>query len=276
MLVKHITGLSDADLIGNDLVELSKNQQLQLDDFITQRQNGRPISKIIGYKEFYGRDFIVTDDVLDPRPDSELLIDIILRHCEEHRDKAIQNRDCSSGLPRSHALLRNDDIQILDLGTGSGCLILTLLAQLPDAKGVATDISGKAIAIARQNAEKIGVQDRVEIIESNWFSAVKGTYDVIISNPPYIETDVVPALAREVSAYDPILALDGGVDGLDPYKVILPQAKKYLNTGGVIALEHGYNQCGRIKRLIENSGFREIRSHRDLGGIDRVLTAIHK
>jgi release factor glutamine methyltransferase len=252
MLIKHVTGLNDADLISMDSITLSEQQKSQLDDMIAQRLKERPISKIIGYKEFYGRDFIVTDDVLDPRPDSETLIEAVLEHVP-----------------------LKENIKIVDLGTGSGCLILTLLAELPNAKGVATDISPKALEVAQKNACQLGVSDRVELIESNWFEQVEGKYDVIVTNPPYIESEVVPTLDKNVRDFDPILALDGGADGLLPYKMILPQVKKYLKTGGMIAFEHGYDQCGRIKRLIEKEGFSQIRAHQDLGGEDRVLTAIH-
>ncbi len=284
MLVRHITDLNDADLIGSETIDLSKDQKAQLNDYIKQRLAGRPISKIIGIKEFYGRDFIVNDDVLDPRPDSELIIDTILRHCEppiESGDKlreAIQNSGDinNSGLPQSLPLLRNDGLKILDLGTGSGCLILTLLAELPNAKGVATDISDEALSVARQNAKALGVHERVQFIKSDWFENVTGTYDIIISNPPYINSDVIPNLDKNVRDYDPILALDGGGDGLDPYKMILPQVKKYLTTGGMVALEHGHDQAARIKRLIENAGLYDIKGHQDLGRLDRILTAIHK
>ena len=276
LLLKHVTGLSDADLIGLSDIPLNEDQKALLDDFILQRLNGRPISKIIGIKEFYGRDFIVSDDVLDPRPDSELLIDIILRHCEHQRCNPKASNPYSSWIASSSPPPRNDNIKFLDLGTGSGCLILTLLAELPQATGIATDISDKALDIACKNADKLGVQDRVEIIKSDWFSKIEGTYDIILSNPPYINSDVVPTLDKNVRDFDPILALDGGDDGLLPYKMILPQVKKYLNKGGVIALEHGYDQCGRIKRLIEKEGLSKIRAYQDLGGHSRVLTAIHK
>ncbi len=256
MLLKHVAGLSDADLIGSNEIDLSPQQQSRLDGFIEERLQGRPISKIIGMKEFYGRDFIVSDDVLDPRPDSEILIEAVLKHVSS-----------------SNKL--GSDIAILDLGTGSGCLILTLLVELPNADGVGTDISDKAMAIANKNAEKHGLTGRAQFIKSDWFENVTGQFDVILSNPPYIETDVIPLLDKSVRAFDPILALDGGADGLLPYKMILPQVKWSLKPGGMIAMEHGHDQCGRIKRLIEKEGFDQIRAHQDLGGKDRVLTAIH-
>ena len=265
MLVKHVTSLSDADLITNDEIALTDVQRIELDNMIAQRLAGRPVSKIIGMREFYGRDFVVTDDVLDPRPDSEVLIEEVLL--------SLRRQGSVDGGPRFHG---EGKIKILDLGTGSGCLILTLLAELPNAIGVATDISVKALDVARRNADQLGLNDRITFAESNWFENVQGTYDIIISNPPYIDSDVVPELAVDVREYDPIQALDGGIDGLDPYKVILPQIRNYLDKDGLVALEHGYDQHARIKRLMENAGLAEIRGVQDLGGHDRVLTAIHK
>jgi len=251
MLIKHITGLTDADLITTENIALSDEQSVLLNDYIQQRLNGRPISKIIGVKEFYGRDFIVSDNVLDPRPDSELIIDLVLQ-------------------------FQGQKAKILDLGTGSGCLILTLLSELPNATGVATDISPQALSIAKQNAEKLNLRDRIEFIESNWLELVDGEFDIIISNPPYIAPKVIAELDVEVSQYDPMLALDGGADGLFPYKVILPQIRTYLKKGGMMAMEHGYDQGDTVHRIAVDAGLSDVQVHKDLGDLDRVVTAIHK
>jgi release factor glutamine methyltransferase len=253
ILVKHVTGLSDADLIGMDALTLTESQDIQLQNFIEQRLTGRPVAKIIGIKEFYGRDFIVNDDVLDPRPDSEVLIDVVL---EWTKGKS--------------------DLSILELGVGSGCLVLTLLSELSNATAVGADISPQALTVAKQNAQSLGLNNRISFVESDWLDNVQGQFDVIITNPPYINSDVIEKLATDVREFDPMLALDGGEDGLNPYKVILPQIRTYMKHGGIVALEHGYDQCGRIKRLVENTGLSEIRDHQDLGGHDRVITAIHK
>jgi release factor glutamine methyltransferase len=169
-----------------------------------------------------------------------------------------------------------DPIRILDLGTGSACLVLTLLSEIPNATAIATDISDAALHIANQNAEKHELTDRIQFIKSDWFESVKGMFDIIISNPPYIESDDIPNLDKNVREFDPLRALDGGADGLSPYKVILPQIRNYLKPNGLIALEHGLGQGVRIKRLIENAGLSDIQQHYDLGGRDRVITAIHK
>lgn len=254
MLVKCVTGLSDADLItSDDSIVMSDEQKKRLEDYVQQRLNGRPISKIIGIKEFYGRDFIVNDDVLDPRPDSELIVDVILKNKS-----------------------KDEDLKILDMGVGSGCLVLTLLSEFPNTTAVGTDISSKALNIAKENAESLGVCERVCFIESNWFESVEGVFDIIVSNPPYIESNDIPNLSKEVTKYDPILALDGGEDGLNPYRVILPQVQRYLKKDGIVTLEHGKGQSSRIKRLVENAGLSDIEVHYDLGGHDRVISAIHK
>ena len=253
ILVKHVTGLSDADLISIDDLPLTESQHVQLQDCIKQRLDGRPVAKIIGYKEFYGRDFIVNDDVLDPRPDSEILIDVVLEWAKG-----------------------KNKLSILELGVGSGCLVLTLLSELNGSTAVAGDISSRALDVAKRNAQSLGLGDRISFVESNWFDNVQGQFDIIITNPPYINSDVIDELTADVRDFDPILALDGGADGLNPYKVILPQIRTYMKQGGIMALEHGYDQCGRIKRLIENTGLSEIRDHQDLGSHDRVISAIHK
>lgn len=250
MLIRHVTGLSDADLITMNSIELNENQKATLDNMISQRLNGRPISKIIGKKEFYGRDFIVSDDVLDPRPDSEILIEEVLKQCNSSKH-----------------------YNILDLGTGSGCLALTLLAQLPNTQAVATDISDGALSVAKENADNLNLFDRIEFMKSNWFDDVEGQFDIIISNPPYIESIVIPTLEKEVKSYDPMGALDGGEDGLNPYKVILPQIRNYLTPNGFFVLEHGYNQQDDIIKLAQNEGFTNISGRKDYNQNDRIIIA---
>jgi release factor glutamine methyltransferase len=251
ILLSHITGLSETDLITTDSINLDEKQKKNLDDMILKRLNGRPLSKIIGLKEFYGLEFLVNDDVLDPRPDSEILIDAVLKYADKQKP-----------------------YKILDLGTGSGCLILTLLSHLPHASGYAVDFSEKALAVARKNAVSLGLENRTSFIQSNWLESVDGTFDIIVSNPPYIETKTIDDLQVEVKNHDPILALDGGNDGLNPYRVILPQIRTYLNHGGFVAFEHSSGQVETIKRLIENQGFRNVQQHHDYAGHDRILSFI--
>lgn len=254
ILIKHITGLSDSDLITLDSIPFTPDQFAWLNDAISQCQNGRPVSKIIGKREFYGRDFIVTDDVLDPRPETELIIDAVLNH--------VQNK--------------SDHINILDLGCGSGCISLTLLCELSNTTATLADISDKALAIAQKNAEQLGVSNRANFVASDWFSNIDGQYDIIVTNPPYIETRTLADLDKNVTDYDPHLALDGGEDGLTPYKVILPQIRTYLKKDGFFMCEHGTGQSGDIVRLIENAQLSQIRVHHDLAGHDRAVSCIRE
>ena len=251
MFIKHITNLTDSDLIGMDTIPLTQEQRETLDDFIGQRLKGRPVSKIIGEKEFYGRVFHVTNDVLDPRPETEQII-----------DEAIS---FSKG---------KGAIRILDLGTGSGCILTTLLNEIPNATGVGGDISDAALKIAQQNAQALNVADRAEFIQSNWFESIEGSFDIIVTNPPYIETRTVEKLDKDVRDYDPMIALDGGKDGLTPYKVILPQIRNHLNPAGLFMCEHGTGQSPDIERLMENAGFEMIRVHHDLAGHDRCVSGL--
>lgn len=251
MILKHATGLSDADLIANESVSLPPAQAEAAEVMIAERLQGRPLSKILGVKEFYGRDFIVNDDVLDPRPESELIIDLV--------------KPCA-GMTKTPS--------ILDLGTGSGCLILSVLAEIPQASGAGVDLSDKALVIAGQNAERLQLENRVSFVQSDWFQSVDKSFDIIIANPPYIETDVIPDLQKEVKNHDPHMALDGGASGLDPYYRIIPQAVEHLNPQGFLVVEHGAGQSQKIMEILNQHGFRDIRSHHDLAGHDRVITAL--
>jgi release factor glutamine methyltransferase len=280
MMLKHITGMRDADLISNDSLNLTAEQHQKLESMLAERLKGKPLSKIIGVKEFYGLDFHVNEHVLDPRPDSETLIEEVLRHCTFLRQQNTCNPSENTKMDYTYLSQDktcNDEIlKILDLGTGSGCLILTLLNELPNAIGIATDISKEALTVARLNAEKQNLSSRVTFILSDWFDSVEGQFDIIISNPPYIESCDIPTLQAEVKNYDPHSALDGGADGLGPYRLILPQIRNYLKKGGLLALEHGAGQCGRIAEIARGAGFTDYRVIRDLGGHDRVFTAIHR
>jgi len=260
-LVKHILDVNDADLIMMKDIIFTRDQKAFFDDALLQLSNGRPLSKIIGVKGFYGRDFVVNDDVLDPRPDSELLIDLALDYCRERKDIT--------------------PVRILDLGAGSGCLILTLVAEIgkmigmDHVSGVAVDISDDALTITNVNTDAFGLTPCVEVIKSNWLDAVEGMFDIIVSNPPYINHDVIETLDKNVRDYDPMMALDGGDDGLNPYRVILPQIRTYMKKGAFFAVEHGYDQQQKIGLMFENEGFEQIRLHKDYANHDRVVTGIN-
>lgn len=249
LLMCHILGLSHEAFVMQSDNDLTDENLSQINVLVEQRLKGRPVAKIIGKKEFYGRVFLTTEDTLDPRPDSEILIEVALRYARE-------------------------ETHILDLGTGTGCLLLTLLAEIPKSSGVAVDQSDRTLAVAKQNAENLHLEDRVTFLRSDWFARVEGEFDVIISNPPYIPSRDIPGLAPDVREYDPMAALDGGEDGLDPYRIIIPQSTDFLKLGGLLAFEVGIHQADDVADMMANHGFRDVRIIPDLAGIARVVRGI--
>lgn len=221
----------------------------ELEKAIELRCQRVPLSKIIGLREFYGRDFIVDENVLDPRPDSETLIEAALPFI-------------------------NSSTRVLDMGTGSGCLLLTLLAEKPGATGVGVDISDKALVVAKLNARHLNLVPYAELVLSDFerFEAPE-KFDVMISNPPYIPSREIDTLAPEVKLYDPILALDGGSDGCDPYKTLLRRLPEILLPGGHFFLELSPDICENIVQLAIAAGHQEIEVISDLAGRARVLKA---
>lgn len=214
--------------------------------FIERREEREPVSRILGQREFYARPFHITPDVLDPRPDTEALI--------------------AAGLA-----LMPEKARLLDLGTGSGAIAVTLLAERTDASGIATDLSPAALAVARGNAMRNGVLPRLAFLEGSWFSPVTGCFDIIVSNPPYIREAEMAGLSPDVRNFDPRLALVGGADGLDPYRVIASGAGAHLAAGGHVLVEIGAGQSDDVAALFHAAGFIEAGRHKDLGGHVRCL-----
>jgi release factor glutamine methyltransferase len=232
---------------------LTPAQAAEFEALLARRAAREPLSHILGYREFYGRNFKVTRAVLDPRPDSETLIEAVLKSTTHH-----------------------PPLTLLDIGTGSGCLLLTLLAELPHATGVGVDISPDALAIAKENAAHLGLTDRVQWVQADMKTlALQGRFDLIISNPPYIETAEIATLAPEVAQFEPKIALDGGKDGLDCYRKLANEVARLLAPQGSVALEIGHKQAGDVTRLLEASGFFCEAIIQDLGGHDRVIIAKH-
>ena len=250
LLIAHALGLSQEEYLLRQDDEISGDDQRKIDALVAQRLQSKPVAKIIGRKEFYGRGFLTNEHTLDPRPDTETLIDAVLKKV---------SRDAS--------------LRILDLGTGTGCLLLTLLSELQQAHGVAVDVSEQALTVARENAARLHVAARAEFLHSDWFNKVSGTFDVIVSNPPYIPSAEIAHLADDVKRYDPMGALDGGADGLDPYRLIATRAPDFLVPGGLLAVEGGIGQAADISVLLENQGFQGIEVLNDLACIGRVVLA---
>ena len=222
---------------------------LNLEDLIKRRLAFEPVSKIIGIKGFWKSDFITTIDVLDPRPDSETMIEAVLSF---YADK-------------------NKNLRILDIGTGSGCLLFSLLDEYPKASGVGIDKSEKALAVAGQNKKnRLADLYQRDFYTSNWMHGL-GEFDIIVSNPPYIPSKDISALASDVKQYDPLSALDGGADGLDAYRALSKDIGSILKTNGYLFLEIGIGQGINVRYLFENVGLKYIRSVFDLGKIERIL-----
>lgn len=216
---------------------------------LARREQRQPVSQIVGRREFWSLSFHVTRDVLTPRPDSEALIEAVL-----------------DARPDRHAPLR-----ILDLGTGSGCLLLTLLSEYRAASGVGVDVSSAALQVAAQNGQELGLDARVDWMLGHWHTKFDAEFDVIVSNPPYIETAAIAGLDQDVAGFEPHLALDGGPDGLDAYREILSHVGDILDTSGLLVFEIGKGQAEQVTRLAELAGLRARVERRDVSGITRAL-----
>ena len=248
LLAAHVCDIDPSRVTLHEMDKVSEAVIARFDDAITQRLNHRPVSRIIGVRQFWGRNFQVTDDVLDPRGDTETLI---------------------------AEALQTPAKRILDLGTGSGILGITLAAEQVDAVVVVTDISKAALLVAKTNAKRHDVEDRIEFIESDWFDSLHGKFDLIISNPPYIGENELEGLEPDVIDYDPIIALTPGGDGLAPYRIIAAQAKDYLNENGRVIVEIGHLQGKDVKNLFLQAGFSGVQILQDLEGKDRAIVAKH-
>ena len=220
-----------------------------------RRLKREPVSRIVGFREFWSLNLLIDNSVLDPRPETETVVELAL-------DWIITRG------------LRNEQLRILDIGTGSGALLLALLSELKNAYGVGTDISPVALALARENSRQLGLGQRAGFIACDFASALQGPFDLVVSNPPYIRSGEIPALAPEVRDYDPRKALDGGADGLVAYRIIAADAPRLLASRGRLIVELGFGQEGAVNALIATAGLSvENPARKDLGGISRALSA---
>ena len=250
-LATQALGISIEAVVGNDERLLSASERHTLDELAVRRARREPMSQILGYREFFGRRFTVTADVLTPRPDSETLIEAVLAHVPD----------------------RNASLRVLELGVGSGCLLLTLLAELPEASGVGVDISPAAVSVAHGNAAALGLAERCVLMQNDWSAGIGGIFDLVISNPPYIPGTEIAKLEPEVSRYEPRLALDGGEDGLTFYRRLAGDCERLLTSGGLLAVEIGQGQCDDVTQLLHDGGLRVLQTRRDLAGIERCIVA---
>jgi release factor glutamine methyltransferase len=248
LLFQAASGLRHENIVAEPDLVVPPEVAARFSMFIERRSRFEPVSRILGNREFYGRSFRVTADVLDPRADTETLIGAAL------------------GLVKGKEPLR-----ILDLGTGSGAIAVTLLAELPEATAVASDLSAAALAVARGNAEALGVAGRASFVQANWFEGIGGRFDLIVSNPPYIPFSDIAGLAPDVREFDPARALDGGPDGLEAYRRLANGAGGHLSPKGHIILEIGAGQENAVNDLFTGQGFDRESRHFDLVGHVRCL-----
>ncbi|MCR5634912.1 MAG: peptide chain release factor N(5)-glutamine methyltransferase [Lachnospiraceae bacterium] len=246
-LFEYTTGMKRASYILNTDEQVSEAEKERYLHVINKRSTRYPLQYITGTAWFYGTEYYVNESVLIPRFDTENLVELILQNEKESES-------------------------FLDICTGSGCIAIAIKDHLKNIKATASDISDKALEVARTNAN--GHNDEITFIQSDLFENINGKYDFIVSNPPYIERDVIKTLMPEVKDYEPLNALDGGEDGLDFYKKIIEESPAYLNKKGRLYFEIGYNQAGEVNRLMRDNGFEDILIKTDLSGNDRCVMGI--
>jgi release factor glutamine methyltransferase len=253
LLTGDVLGLDLTGMIAAAHRKLTTSETDRLEIFAQRRLAGEPVARILGHKEFWGLSLQVSAATLVPRPDTETVVELAL---EILRAAGADDRP----------------LRIADLGTGSGAILLALLSELPHARGFGTDISTEALQTAAANAAHVGVADRASFIACDYASGLSGGFDLIVSNPPYIRSADIAGLANDVRDYDPLAALDGGADGLDAYRALIPQAARLLAPGGALVVEAGQGQSGDIEALMKAAGL--IQGHQpkaDLGGIPRAV-----
>lgn len=249
IFVKKVFNLGDADIIIGEDRTATEHETRTLEQMVARRIAGEPVSRILGEREFWGLMFTVTPAVLDPRPDTETLVSAAVNTMRARPPESI-----------------------LDLGTGSGCILISLLSEFPQARGTAVDISPDALRVAQANAQRNHVDTRATFREGRWFDSVRGeTFDLIVSNPPYIPNPDIESLDVEVRNHDPILALAGGDDGYDAYRAIIREIKTHLNPGGLCYLEIGIGQAENVARIVGESNLSVNRIMPDIAGIPRAV-----
>ena len=250
LMLEVAAGVSRTDIITDPYRELSAEQVATLDDYLERRARREPVSHIIGRKGFWKILLSVTKDVLTPRPETEVIVDEVLK-----------------------AFPETMGFNMLDLGVGSGTMLLAILAERPAAKGLGIDISEEALAVARENAANLDLDGRLALMRGDWTTGLgDASFDVVVSNPPYIPTADIETLQPEVRDHEPRLALDGGADGLDAYRALAPEILRVLKPGGLFCVEIGFDQSADVEALFNAAGAQNVRTVKDLSTHDRVVT----
>ncbi len=250
ILFEYITGVTANELFLHPEAEISAEDEVKYTEAVDIRLTHVPVQHITGRQEFMGLEFTVNENVLIPRFDTEVLVEEAMKQGLSH-------------------------MNILDMCTGSGCILLSLMHYSHDCTGTGVDISEEALAVARLNSERLGIP--VRLIRSDLFEKLNSEelkYDLIISNPPYIPTDVIPTLMEEVRDHEPVSALDGSPDGLIFYRRIVSESPEFLHKGGMLMFEIGYDQAGSVSGLMDKAGFEDVTVVKDLSGNDRVVSGI--
>lgn len=252
LLLEYVCAADRNTLLVHGDREVAEEELRRYETLIQKRASHIPLQHLTGVQEFMGLEFIVNEHVLIPRQDTEILVEEVLKNL-------------------------HDGMRILDMCTGSGCILISLLKYSNDCRGVGVDISPEALQVARENAEQLLSDDEfqnesaITFIESNLFEKVTGKFEFIVSNPPYIKRNVIGTLMPEVREYEPVTALDGGSDGLDFYREIAQKSRKFLVGGGMLFFEIGYDQGAEVMELLERNGFADVRIVKDYAGLDRVV-----
>ncbi|CCV11387.1 peptide chain release factor N(5)-glutamine methyltransferase [Mesorhizobium sp. STM 4661] len=256
LIVEHFSGTTRTQAIADPGRKVGLDALAAIDAALERRISGEPVHRILGYREFHGLRLSLSPETLEPRPDTETLVEAVLPFVEATAE-------------------RQGECRILDLGTGSGAIALALLSAVPGAIATGVDISQDALTTAMRNAGDLGLAGRFKALQSDWFEKVSGRYHVIAANPPYIPSGDIENLQDEVRDFDPRHALDGGVDGLSPYRIIAAEAAAFLDLKGRIAVEIGHTQRNEVTDIFSTAGYGLAGMFRDLGGNDRVLIFEH-
>ena len=249
LLLQAATGIPIATQIAFPERMIAADAAARFDALLERRARREPMAHILGQREFWSLAFKVTADTLDPRPDSETLVQAVLEQVPD----------------------RSAPLRLVDFGTGTGCLLLALLHELPNAVGLGVDVSAAALAVATENANVLGLARRATFHRGDWDDGIESGFDIVLSNPPYIPSGDISGLQPEVAAFEPRLALDGGSDGLDAYRRLGPAATRLLVPGALAAFEIGIGQGDSVRRIMAAAGLRHIATARDLAGVERCL-----
>lgn len=254
LLLEAATGVTRVEIITDPYRLLTREHYDMLTSYLERRAKREPVARILGRKGFWTLMFNLTPDVLVPRPETECIVDMVLKTTSEH-----------------------ERFRLLDMGVGSGAILLAILAERPAAIGLGTDISEEALCVSRDNAANFGLSERAGFLRTSWGQGLgEAEFDFVVSNPPYIKSNVIDSLSDEVKHHDPLGALDGGHDGLDAYRDAVPDAFRLLKMGGQAWFEIGYDQSDEVEALFKHAGFSDVVTYKDLSNLPRIVYGVKK